>query len=130
MYKLPISNLISFNEKLSFYCCFFQPGADSTLQQIFDRIRVAVFRNRVRTIEFFKDYDKLRSGIITENQFVCGLSLAIGKEAQLTRPEIQTVVEFYKVEDGRVRYKEFCDMMENGMYHRFYDGINVMFYAS
>ena len=85
-----------------------------TLQQIFDRIRIAVYKNRVRTIEFFKDYDKLRSGIITENQFVCGLSLAIGKEAQLTRPEIQKIVEFYTVDAGRVQYKEFCDMMENG----------------
>ena len=93
---------------------YLQPGADSTVQAIFDRIRVAVYKNRVRTIEFFKDYDKLRSGIITENQFACGLSLAIGKEAQLTRPEIQKIVEFYRVEDGRVKYKEFCDMMENG----------------
>ena len=93
---------------------FLQPGADTTLQQIFDRIRVSVFRNRVRTIEFFKDYDKLRSGVITENQFVCSLSLAIGKEAQLTRPEIQKVLEFYRMSDGRIRYKEFCDMMENG----------------
>lgn len=90
-----------------------EPGADHTVQQVFDRIRVAVYKNRVRTTEFFKDYDKLRTGIITENQFVCGLSLAIGKEAQLTRPDIQKIVEFYKLDDGRVQYKEFCDMMEN-----------------
>ncbi len=73
-----------------------------------------MFKNRVRTIEFFKDYDKLRSGIITENQFVCGLSLAIAKEAQLTRPEIQKISEYYRADEGRVHYKEFCDMMENG----------------
>ena len=75
---------------------------------------MAVFKNRVRTIEFFKDYDKLRSGVITANQFVCGLSLAIQREAQLSRGEIQKIVEFYKTDDQRVRYKEFCDMMENG----------------
>ena len=73
-----------------------------------------MYKNRVRTIEYFKDYDKLRSGVITEPQFICGLSLAIGKEAQLTRPEMQTVVEYYRVDEGRVRYKEFTDMMENG----------------
>lgn len=56
----------------------------------------------------------MRSGIITENQFVCGLALAVGKEAQLSRPEIQKVVEYYKRPDGRVQYNEFCDMMENG----------------
>jgi len=75
-----------------------------------------VYKNRVRTIEFFKDYDKLRSGIITENQFICGLSLAIGKEAQLSRQEIQKITEFYRTPDGRVQYKEFSDMMENGMF--------------
>ena len=87
---------------------------DPNLQEIFDKIRVAVHKNRIRTIEFFRDYDKLRSGVITEHQFVCGLSLAIGKEAQLSRTEIQMIVEFYKQPDGRVGYKEFCDMMENG----------------
>lgn len=86
---------------------------DPSLNQIFDKLRVAVFKNGIRSLEFFKDHDKLRSGIITENQFICGLVLAAGKEAQLSRQEIQKIVEFYRVPDGRVRYKEFCDMLEN-----------------
>ena len=90
-----------------------QPTSDPTLNQIFDRIRVSVFKNGIRTKEFFKDHDKLRCGIITENQFVCGMALAVGKEAQLSRPEIQKIVEYYRRPDGRVHYKEFCDMMEN-----------------
>ena len=80
-------------------------------------MRVAVHKYRVRPIEFFKDYDKLRSGVITENQFVCGLSLALGKEAQLSRPQIQKVMEYYRIPDGRVGYKGFCDMMENGEFY-------------
>lgn len=86
---------------------------DPALNTIFDKIRVAVFKNGIRTTEFFKDHDKLRSGIITENQFVCGLALAVGKEAQLSRQEIQKVVEYYRQPDGRVQYKDFCDIMEN-----------------
>ena len=31
-------------------------------------IRVVVYKNGIRTTEFFRDHDKLRSGIITENQ--------------------------------------------------------------
>jgi len=96
------------------YHFFPQKTEDPALNQIFDRIRVAVFKNGIRMNEFFKDHDKLRSGIITENQFVCGLSLAVGKEAQLSRAEVQKVVQYYKQDDGRVQYKEFCDMMENG----------------
>ncbi|XP_070544504.1 uncharacterized protein [Ptychodera flava] len=84
-----------------------------SLEDVFDKIRVAVYKNGIRTTEFFRDHDKLRSYIITENQFICGLSLAVGKEAQLSRSDIQKVVDFYKTPDGRVRYKEFCDMMEN-----------------
>jgi hypothetical protein len=45
---------------------------------------------------------------------VCGLSLCCGTIANLSRDEIQQVVDFYRTEDGRVRYKEFCHMMENG----------------
>lgn len=86
---------------------------DPDLNTIFDKIRTAVFKHGIRTTEFFKDHDKLRSGIITENQFVCGLALAVGKEAQLSRAEIQKIVEYYRQPDGRVKYKEFCDIMEN-----------------
>ena len=46
---------------------------------------------------------------------MCGLALACGKEAQLSRPEIQKVVEYYRLPDGRIQYKEFCDAMENGV---------------
>lgn len=49
-------------------------------------------------------------------QFVCGLSLCCGTIANLSREEIQQVVDFYRTEDGRVRYKEFSHMMENGKF--------------
>lgn len=93
-----------------------QETGDTALNEIFERIRVAVFKNGIRTTEFFRDHDKLRSGIVTESQFKCGLSLAVGKEAQLSRAEIQKVVEYYRVADDRVQYREFCQMMENGQY--------------
>jgi Ca2+-binding EF-hand superfamily protein len=91
-----------------------QETNDVNLQQILDKIRIAVYKNRVRTTEFFKDYDRHKCGLITENQFQCGLALAIGKEAQLGCQEIQSVSEFYKLPNDMVNYKEFCDMLENG----------------
>ena len=45
---------------------------------------------------------------------MCGLSLCCGTIANLSRDEIQQVVDFYRTKDGRVQYKEFCHMMENG----------------
>ena len=35
---------------------------------MFDKIQIAVHKNGIRTTEFFKDHDKLRSGVITRNQ--------------------------------------------------------------
>lgn len=42
----------------------------SSLQYILSKINNAVFKNGVRTTEFFKDHDKLNSGVITENQVI------------------------------------------------------------
>lgn len=84
-----------------------------SLEEIFEKIKEAVHKNGIRTTEFFRDHDKLRSGEITESQFICGLSLCCGTQAHLSRDEIQKVVEVYRQPSGRVRYKEFCDIMEN-----------------
>eukprot|EP00731_Ephydatia_muelleri_P005665 Em0002g1841a len=77
------------------------------------KIRDAVYKNGIRTTEFFKDHDKLRSGIITETQFTCGLTLCCGQAIHLSREEIALVVECFRAPDGRVRYNQFCQFMEN-----------------
>ncbi|XP_073251609.1 uncharacterized protein [Porites lutea] len=101
---IPIQDFIDDNRR--------RPGTP-TLHEIFEKIRLAIHKHGIRTTEFFKDHDKLRSGEITENQFICGLSLCCGTQAHLSRDEIQKVVDVYRQPDGRVRYKEFCDIMEN-----------------
>ncbi len=40
----------------------------ASLDEIFQKIRTVVYKNGIRTTEFFRDHDKLRSGVITENQ--------------------------------------------------------------
>jgi len=86
---------------------------DTEIDSVFNKVREAVHKHGIRTTEFFKDHDKLRSGIITKNQFVCGLSLCCGTQANLSRDEIDILVGHYQTDDGRVRYKEFCNLMEN-----------------
>ena len=87
---------------------------------------MAVHKYGIRTPEFFRDHDKLRSYIITENQFKCGLLLCVGNKVTLSRDEVQKVVDYYKTPDGRVHYKEFCDLMENGMYYLYHLEINPL----
>jgi len=54
--------------------------------------------------------------VVLSLQFICGLSLCCGTQANLSREEIQKVVDVYRQPDGRVRYKEFCHIMENGQF--------------
>jgi len=83
------------------------------LQQVTVYSQVAVFRAGIRSTEFFKDYDRLRCGRITERQFLSALKLAVGKEAQLVPEDGERIVGFYRYPDGSVDYREFCDMLEN-----------------
>ena len=73
-----------------------QRASSLSIDEIFAKIRDVVYKNGIRTTEFFKDHDKLRSGVITENQFVCGLSLCCGQLAHLNREEIQKIVDQYR----------------------------------
>ena len=91
-----------------------QKRKNQSVDEILHSIGNVVFKNGIRTTEFFCDHDKLRSGIITENQFICGLTLCLGQHLRLTREEIQKVAAHYKSTDGRICYKDFCDVMENG----------------
>ena len=87
---------------------------DKELNEILGRIQVAVHKYGIRTTEFFCDHDKLRSGVITKNQFVCGLMLCIKERVTLTKGEVQKIVDYYVNPDERVRYMDFCHTMENG----------------
>ncbi|CAF4326685.1 unnamed protein product, partial [Rotaria sp. Silwood2] len=84
-----------------------------SVQEILDKIRIATFKYGIRISDFFKDYDKLRSGIITEGQFESALSLSVQKQAFLNMNDIKKIAEYYRRPDGRVYYKEFVDSMEN-----------------
>ena len=50
---------------------------------------------------------------MTERQFLSALTLAVGKQAHISGDEAERVVGFYRCPDGRVDYREFCDMLEN-----------------
>jgi Ca2+-binding EF-hand superfamily protein len=75
------------------------------------RLRVAFYRTRVRPVDFFKDHDKLRSSVVTESQFVRGLSTACAapKGLRLSPAEVQAVCDRYRAFDGGVRYRDFCN---------------------
>jgi len=89
---------------------------ESSTEKALSRLRIMVHKNGIRTQEFFQDYDKLNHGSITRNQFFNGLKLCverIGTEPLLTNQEISLIADCYSEPDGRIKYKQFCLLMEH-----------------
>jgi len=79
------------------------------------RLQNAIFQRRVRLKDFFNDYDRLRTGLVTQTQFKRGM-LAAMDIGGLSQHEIDTLSEEYKEPSDvlqRVNYFKFCDNMEN-----------------
>ncbi|KAJ3046430.1 hypothetical protein HK097_000863, partial [Rhizophlyctis rosea] len=74
-----------------------------------DKIRKHVYKDRIRLLEFFRDYDRHNCGLITEQQFRAGLRLS---SVTLDEPEIRTLLSVYLNPDRRVRYREFCESID------------------
>ena len=84
-----------------------------SVQEIIDKISIASYRYGIRVHDFFKDFDSLRSGIITDRQFKSGLTEGFLKHASLTNEDVNEVTEYFRQPSGRIDYKTFCDTVEN-----------------
>jgi len=73
-----------------------------------DRIRAIVVMKRVRIEEFFRDFDKLRKGHVTRNQFKGILS---SMNFNLTEDEFEALADKYQTNDPErfFNYPAFCD---------------------
>jgi len=89
---------------------------ENSTDKALNRLRIMVYKNGIRTQEFFQDHDKHNNGIITRNQFFNGLKLCVervGTEPLLTNQEINLIADFYSEPDGCVNYKPFSLLMEH-----------------
>lgn len=81
------------------------------IEDVLARIRTICKQARIRVGEFFRDFDKLRSGYITATQFRIGLNMA---KIVLSLQEFDELVSFYAApKDGKhVKWREFCDAVD------------------
>ena len=81
------------------------------VDDVLARVRKACLEQRIRVAEFFRDFDRLRSGYITSNQFRMGLSMA---KIPISHQEFQQLADTYKApKDGdHVRWRDFCDHVD------------------
>jgi hypothetical protein len=75
------------------------------------RIRLICKQQRIRVGEFFRDFDKLRSGYITEVQFRIGLNMA---KIVLSSHEFEMLTEYFQApkEGKHVKWRDFCDAVD------------------
>ena len=93
---------------------FVRPGRRdeaATLEGVVDDIRTQVLTQRIRVNEFLRDYDKLRSGAIMNEQLASGLFLA---KIEIDQAELDLVTDHYAVPNrrGYVRWTQFCDEID------------------
>lgn len=61
------------------------------------RVKKAVYTSRVRVKDFLCDFDRLRTGVVHENHFISGLSIA-GLDKTLSPQHIGTILDAYRVQ--------------------------------
>lgn len=90
---------------------FMQPRVDvsNDPSDVEERIKAAVVMKRVRIEEFFRDYDKLRKGRVTRNQFKSILS---SMNFNLTNDEFKALAKKYETEDPE-RFFRYADFVAN-----------------
>ncbi|XP_063718661.1 uncharacterized protein LOC134845608 isoform X2 [Symsagittifera roscoffensis] len=86
----------------------------SEVLTVIEKIQVLCYKFGIRSIEFFRDYDKLRLGLCLEDEFRAGLDLFTRKFLHLSQKQLNDVTNFYRVpDDGRIYYRAFTDLIEN-----------------
>ena len=81
------------------------------VEDVLARIRSTCKQQRIRVSEFFRDFDKLRSGYITSAQFRIGLNMA---KVAISQPEFNRLEVAYKApkEGSHIKWREFSDHVD------------------
>jgi len=82
-------------------------------EDVMARLRATCSQNRIRIGEFFRDFDKLRTGFITNAQFRIGLSMA---KMPISNPEFQLLCNAFSAGEKKagdhVCWREFVDSVD------------------
>jgi Ca2+-binding EF-hand superfamily protein len=80
------------------------------IEDVLALIRTKVKQERMRLGEFFRDFDKLRSGTITSVQYRIGLNMA---KISLSNAEFDLLCQtFAAPTEGKILWKQFVDRIE------------------
>ncbi|KAJ3091132.1 hypothetical protein HK100_007262, partial [Physocladia obscura] len=91
----------------------------TTIETIENKIRAHIFAKRIRLVDLFADFDKLRSGFVSAPQFRRCLGGAMERgvvSAPLTETEYATLADFYRGTNidtnDRIKWIDFVDSID------------------
>ena len=81
-------------------------------ETLIERLKADVFRGRLRLREFFKDFDPLRAGVVTEAKFRTALDES---GLRLADPELTTLSAHFAdpTDPKRVRYEDLLNQINS-----------------
>jgi hypothetical protein len=82
------------------------------VEDVENKVKSIVYKNRIRSREFMRDFDKLRGRLISETQFASALDNAA---VELTPREVRALCDNYRVPEdpqSRVCWTAFCDEID------------------
>lgn len=81
------------------------------VEDVLARIRTKCAQQRIRIGEFFRDFDKLRTGAITAAQFRIGLNMS---KCPISAPEFALLCSHFKAEKAgeHVQWRDFVDAVD------------------
>eukprot|EP00002_Diphylleia_rotans_P003297 TRINITY_DN1224_c0_g1_i7.p1 TRINITY_DN1224_c0_g1~~TRINITY_DN1224_c0_g1_i7.p1 ORF type:complete len:1276 (+),score=333.18 TRINITY_DN1224_c0_g1_i7:143-3970(+) len=81
------------------------------VKQAIARVQLRLVDSKARIVDFLKDYDRLRCGLITDTQFRRGLDLS---GVRLSDAEIKSLLDYYQGRnEGTVQWSRFCDDVDS-----------------
>ena len=102
-FKVPLTK----NEKEP----YIYKDSSESIQEVLARIQKKVKEERIRISEFLRDFDRLRSGTITNAQFRIGMNMA---KLPLSNSDFVTITEYFRVPEkaGYLLWNDFCDAVD------------------
>lgn len=84
------------------------------IEDVLAKLRQFAKEQRIRVAEFFRDFDKLRTGFITKAQFRIGLNMA---KIVLSGSEFELLCEHFAGKEGSVQWRCFSDSVDE-VFHK------------
>lgn len=91
-------------------------GGGGSSDAVLGRMASAFHRFRVRPLEYFRDYDRLRSSYINADQFKAGLGLACQGShfPAVSATELEELTRKFSEPGKGVNYRRFCEEADTG----------------